>query len=105
MTCNPSRSTERPAAQAWIPACAALLLASCELDTNQQTATVDPNAGPTAPTVNASAVANGPMRAEVIGSNTTVPSGTPLSGVSFSVENTGMPVPSSEHGTAGATFD
>ncbi|MEC8652825.1 MAG: hypothetical protein VXY92_09715 [Planctomycetota bacterium] len=106
MTCNPSRSTGRPAAHAWIPACAALLLASCELDTNQQqTATADPNPGPTAPTVNASAVANGPMRAEVIGSNTTVPSGTPLSGVSFSVENAGMPVPSSEHGTAGAMFD
>ena len=44
MICNPSRSTGRPAAHAWIPACAALLLASCELDTNQQqTATADPN--------------------------------------------------------------
>lgn len=82
-----------------------MLLAACEMESRESTATVDPNAGPTVPSVNVSAVANGPMRAEVIGSNATVPTGTPLDEVEFSVDNTGMPVPSSEHGNARARFD
>ena len=101
MICNKSHRSPRSVAVRLLPCLALFALASCSLNDQEDelggSSTNTPTVPPP-PAVNAGVVAHTDLRGQVVGATTSVPQGTDLSSASFSVDNSGMSVSSSETG-------